>query len=207
MRPSEQWENLADVIRAIEPTLEAKLRLCQHHAPDPATKPVSAAIVAVYVSRIESALAAIRGGGKSLREDAVSHPNASEELQEIESWILRRKPNAPGRKLTDKDWDAFGNWFVSKMGYSYSRAREMIERLRNLQSSKGAPNKRTETLKMLDARIANEWSYMELANKMCDCGALKHTEHCSERIRKRLKELESFLKKYGIQVPGHPGEK
>ena len=198
MRPSEQWENIAEIIRAIEPALEAKLRFCRNHPPDPATKPVTSAVVALYISRLELALSSIRGGAPRLREDAIKYPESSEEMEEIESWIIRKKPGVPRRKLTEQDWEVFGNWFVSKMGYSYSETKHILARLRALRSGKGAPSKHPETLKMMDARIAHGWTYRMIASKMCDCGLPRHTAHCEDRIRQRLKELRAFLKKYGI---------
>ena len=76
----------------------------------------------------------------------------------------------------------------------------MIRDLNRLNSGKGAPSKRPDTLKMMDARILNNWTSKELADHKCDCGALDnvHTAHCEDRIRKRLKELEVFLEKYNI---------
>jgi hypothetical protein len=41
---------------------------------------------------------------------------------------------------------------------------------------------------------------------MCDCGAAQHGKLCRERIRKRLKELESYLAKYDIRYGDAPGE-
>jgi hypothetical protein len=200
MRSSETWENLAEVLRVIQPALEAKLAFFRNHPPDPAIYPVTSALIAAYKSRLELELSTLRGGAAGLKDEASHHPTSMRELQELESWIMRKKPGTPRPKLAVKDEDALGNWFVSKMGFSYSQAKQMIESLCALQSGKGAPSKRIETVKLMDARIANGWSYSELATKMCDCGAKKHTKHCSERIRKRLKELESVLAKYGIRI-------
>ena len=65
-------------------------------------------------------------------------------------------------------------------------------------AGKGAPSKRRETVKMLDARIAKGWSYSQLAKELCDCGATRHTDRCADSIRKRIKELEMFLDKRKI---------
>ncbi len=89
-------------------------------------------------------------------------------------------------------------------------AKVMIRDLNRLNSGKGAPSKRPDTLKMMDARILNNWTFKELADHKCDCGARNntHTAYCEDRIRKRIKELETFLEKYSISY-GHPktGEK
>ncbi len=200
MRPSDKWENLAEILRAIEPNFEAKIRYCRIHAPDPLKQPVTSAIVTAYVYRLELALSAIRGGGHGLKDEANNRPDSAQEIQEFESWILRRKRGIPRRKLTEKDEDALGDWFVSKQGYSYSETRRMMEQLRDLQSGKGAPHKRPEALKLMDARIANNWTYKELASRMCDCESIDgaHTAHCEDRLRKRIGEVESFLAKYKI---------
>jgi hypothetical protein len=100
-----------------------------------------------------------------------------------------------------------GNMFVSS-GMSYAEARFTLRLMQQFSAThgRGAPSKRPETLKLLDARIANHWSYARLASRMCDCGAVQHGELCRERIRKRLKELESYLAKYDIQYRDAPGE-
>jgi hypothetical protein len=193
--------NLAEVLLSIKPVLEERLAFLRAYPPDPKMHPITSALVKAYITRVELQLAGIRDGAGGLQNEYRNHPTLTEELQEIESWIMRREPGTPRRKLTVNDEDALGNWFVGKMGLSYSQARQKIRDTRLHLSGKGAPSKRPETLNMLDARIVNRWSSTELAIRMCDCGAAKHTAHCSERIRKRIKELESALGKYGIQIP------
>lgn len=204
------WINLAEVLRSIEPNLEAKIAYCRANPPDPIKQPVTSAIVAAYISRMELELATLRRGASGLKNQFSDCPNLVKEVQEFESWLLRKIPGFPSRKLTGKNEDGVGDWFVSKMGYSYSQAKRMIRDLNRLQSGKGAPSKRPETLKMMDARIRNNWTYKELAHHKCDCGARDniHTAHCEDRIRKRIKELEAFLTKYNIPY-SHPatGEK
>lgn len=192
IRP-DRWENLADILRSIEPQIEAKIEYWRsHHPTDPNLQPATTAIIRAYVARLELQLSAIRGGPAALKDECENHPSRTEEIQELDSWITRLKPRALRRKMSEQDEDAMGNWFVSKMNYSYSQARRHIKLMREQISDKGAPSKRPETLRMLDARTANGWSYSKIAAQMCDCGAKKHTSHCSERIRKRIKELEAF---------------
>jgi ketopantoate reductase len=71
----------------------------------------------------------------------------------------------------------------------------------------GPPGKRSEAVKMLDAIIANGWSYSRTAKEMCDCGKARHDDKCTDLVRKRIRELESFLDKQGIEyqrrsIPG-----
>lgn len=205
MRPSDKWVNLADVLRVIEPALETKLLFCRNNPPDPVKQPVTSALVAAYISRVELELATIRRGAPGLLDQSRERPTLTEEIVQIESWILRRKSGVARRQLSDRDEQAIGDWFVSKMNYSYSETNQMLGEMRQLLSGKGAPNKRPETLKMLDARICNAWSYPELARRMCDCGSLTHTDHCEDRIRKRIRALEGFLIRYDIKFP-NPAE-
>ena len=60
MRPSEKWEDLAEVLRAIEPDLEMKLAYCRANPVDPVEQPVTCAVVAAYISLVELELASIR---------------------------------------------------------------------------------------------------------------------------------------------------
>lgn len=199
MRPSDQWENLADVLRVIEPALEMKLAYCRSHPPNPQAQPVTSGIVGAYISLLELELATIRRAARGLQDQFRERPTLTDEIIQIESWILKRKSGVGRRKLTDRDEQALADWFVSKMGFSYSDTNRYLRQTRQMLSGKGAPNKKPETLRMLDARICNDWSYPELARRMCGCGSLVHTEHCAERIRKRIRELEAFLTKNNIK--------
>ena len=201
MDDSEKWENLAEVIRFIEPEFEAKLAVCRSHPPDPVKEPATSALVSAYISRVELELATIRKGARGLQDQSRERPMLTKEIQQIESWILRRKPGIPRRKLTARDEQVMGDWLVTKMGYSYSETEKRLGNMRQFLSGKGAPNKRLETLKMLDARICNGCSYPELARRMCDCESSTHDDYCADRIRKRIKELEAFLNKYNIEYP------
>jgi hypothetical protein len=198
MRPSDKWENLAEVLRVLEPDLEMKLAYCRSHPPNLQTQPVSSAVVAAYISLLELELTTIRRAARGLQDQFRERPTLTDEITQIESWILRRKSGEARRQLTDRDEQALGDWFVSKMGFSYSDTKRYLRQARQLLSGKGAPNKKPETLRMLDARICNDWSYPEIARRMCDCGSLMHTEHCAERIRKRIKGLEAFLTERNI---------
>jgi len=201
MRRSDKWEDLADVLRVIEPDLAIKLAYCRSHPPDAVKQPVTSAVVVAYSSQVELELTTIRRGARGLQDQYRQRPWLTDEITQIESWILRRRSGAARRQLTDRDEQALGDWFVSKMGYSYSETRQRLGEMRKLLSGEGAPNRRLETLKMMDARICNGWSYQELARHMCDCGLPTHSDYCAERIRKRIKELEAFLSKYNIDYP------
>jgi hypothetical protein len=199
MRSSDKWEHLAEILRAIEPALERKLDYCRANPPDPVKQPVTSAVVTAYVSRVELELATIRGGVRRLKDQLRDRPGLTNEILEIESWILRRRSGVARPKLTAQDEQALGDWFVSKMGFSYSETRQRLAEMQRSVSGKGAPNKKIETLKLLDARICNGWSYQELARRMCDCGSSQHADYCADRIRKRVGELVAFLKNYGIE--------
>jgi hypothetical protein len=199
-----QWEDLADMVRSVEPLIAAKIEFWRSHPSDPITQPVTSAIISAYVSRLEFQLYSVRGGVAGLKYQFRNYPQIVEDTQELELWITRLKPPAQRKNLSEKDEEAMGNWFVSKMGYSYSQAKHHINLMREQISEKGAPDKRPETLKMLDARIVNGWSYAEIARRMCDCEAKEHTDLCRERIRKRIKELETVLAKYRIAPPPSP---
>jgi hypothetical protein len=198
------WESLSELVRSIEPQLERDLAYCLANPPDPKKHPATSAVIAEYVRRIQLYLTQSKAGTAGLREQAAQYPNLVIEIQEIEEWIKQRKPGTARRPFSQEDQDLLGDWLVRHADSSYSKARRFVAGVVKSLSKKGAPSKKPETLRMLDARIANGWSYSVLAAKMCDCGAKKHTAHCSERIRKRIKELEGFLKTLGItlQPPG-----
>jgi hypothetical protein len=203
--PQDRWQKLAELMGSIEPDLARRIERVQAHLPDPVNQPVSTALVKAYLARLQIFLDSIRGGAEGAKHEYEAHPNLMREIQELESWLLRKTMQARGSEGLAQHKDELGNWLTSVMGYSYTKTRTMLDSIG--RSKPGAPTKRKETLKMMDARIANQWSYPELAAKMCDCGATTHDEYCSERIRKRLKELESFLIKYGIKIPATTPEK
>jgi hypothetical protein len=198
----EAWESVAKTIHALAPNFERDLAYFRSHIPDPARHPVTYAVVTAYAQRLEMALEYSRRGVQGLKDQAANHPDLLPEIEAIMRWIKVRKPNPPRGGLSREDEDEIGDWLVKYIEPSYSKARQFIAGISKSLAWKGAPNKRPETIMMLDARIANGWSYATIAAKMCDCGAKKHNEYCRERIRKRIKELESFLRSMGITYTG-----
>jgi hypothetical protein len=178
--------------------LESDLAYCRDHPPDPIKHPATTALLREYVKRVELLLDCSRRGPSGMKNLAQNHPNLTSEIQEIQAWIKRRKPNIPSRSFSEEDQDALGDWLIKYASSSYSKARQFVSGVAKSLRPKGAPSKRVQTLKLLDARLANGWSYTKLASKMCDCDAKVHDSYCSERIRKRLKELESVLATYDI---------
>ncbi len=204
----EAWKQLAVTIQGLTPDFERDLAYFHSHIPNSERHPVTYAVVTAYAQRIELALDHARRGVEGLQDQAKNNPNLLPEIEAIMRWIKVRKPNTLRTGLSQEDEDSIGDWLVKFVEPSYSKARQFIAVLRKSMNLKGAPNKRPETLMMLDARIANGWSYAKIASEMCDCGAKKHNEYCRERIRKRIKELEAFLKALGIPYrQSHPGEK
>jgi len=192
------WEAISELLRSTESRLESDLAFCRDYPPDPGKHPATTALLKEYVKRVEILLDCSRRGADGMKYLAQNHPYLTNEIQEIEGWIKRRKPNMPLRSLSEEDQDALGDWLIKYASSSYSKARQFVSGVAKSLRPKGAPSKRVQTLKILDARLANGWSYSMLASKMCDCDAKVHNSYCSERIRKRLKELESVLSKYGI---------
>lgn len=194
----EYLEKLAELMRFTSAgVMERKIARLKIHPFDPVSRPVTRALANEYLRRLETYLALILNGAAGMREKSLIYPGLPQELMEIEDWLLRSGGATNERIFKPEIEDFFGNWLVS-IGYSYTETKQMLGDMRKELSGRGAPSKRPETLRILDARIANGWSYSRLAAEMCDCGAKQHTTHCAERIRKRLKELESFLSRYKI---------
>ena len=134
-----QWEDLADMVRSVEPLIAAKIEFWRSHPSDPKTQPATTAIIRAYVARLEFQLSSVRGGVAGLKYQFWSYPRLTEDTQELESWITRLKPLAQRKNLSEKDEEAMGNWFVSKMGYSYSQAKHHINLMREQISERERP--------------------------------------------------------------------
>jgi hypothetical protein len=195
--PSTNWEKLAEVVRASVPELERQIAYLRTNPPDPVKQPVTSAIAKAYLSRLEIHLDDVRRGPDGLKDQALNRPNLLKELQEMQTWILRKK--APKKMLepTVAEENIIGDWLVST-GRSYSEAKRKLRQMRQSITGRGAPNKRPETLRILDAKVSRGLSYPQLASKLCDCGLPRHTEHCAERMRKRISQLGKLLIKYNI---------
>jgi hypothetical protein len=203
--PFDSWDKLAELLGGVAPALQQKLDLIKAHPPDAVKQPVSAAIAKAYISRLEIQFDCFSRGAEGFKEDYEKHPNLLTEIRELETWILRKTTEQAGIALVAEHKDKLGDLLCSVMGYPYSKTRQFLDSFP--RAKRGAPSKRPATLRMMDARVANNWSYRQLALKMCDCGEPKHNEDCRETIRKRLKELEVFLTKYDINVPVRPAGK
>jgi len=179
--------------------LSYRAEYTREHLPDPIQKPISHAIAKELIARLERHIKAIREGGASIEQEFGDRPGELiRDTLELETLFIGKNKSPSFPKAAHS---IIGDLLVSA-GKSYTETRRDLEEIEQFFTYLGAPTKRPETLKLLDAKIANHWSYRTLAREMCDCGANKHNEYCSERIRKRIKELKSFLTKYGITLAG-----
>jgi len=185
---------------------ENTLSFWKANPPDPTKQPISARLVEAYLFRTELQLKFMRGIPGAMDEIVRDYPNVSAEWKELAIWIAPSEPNYQARRITEQNEDTIGDFLVAQMKMPYSQAKALLKSLS--KGTKGAPNKRPQTLKMLDAMVANGWSYAQVAVRMCDCGNRSHNEKCRETIRKRIKELDALLARYGILYQrGTPGKK
>jgi hypothetical protein len=184
-------------LRLVAMGFENSISFWKSNLPDPKTRPASRGLVDAYISRMELQLSAIRDGVQAMLDQFQIHPTLNAEGREIGLWVTSLEPPTLRPKITEDHEDVIGEFLVRDMEFSYPHARELLRGLK--VSPKGAPSKRSHTIKMMDARIVNGLSYAKLANKMCDCELMTHNYLCRERIRKRIRELETVLSKYGIQ--------
>ena len=203
-------QGLADLLTSTACAIDKKLAYCRDNPVNAIEHPVLKAMVDVYMYLLELMANDMRRGAIGLLEQYKNRPSLRQSIEDLESWIFRPKKDASHLKLTTTQEEEIGDFLVGKMNFSFSRAVKQIDIFKRSINPKGAPPKRVETLRMLDARIANGWSYSRLASEFCDCGKSKHDQHCADSIRKRIKELEAFLARYKIafQKPdGNPEKK
>lgn len=194
-------ENLPEFLRGAIPEMERRLLHLEANLPDPVRQPVSSALVAAYLFRLRIQLSDMQRGLQGLLDQYNSHPTLARELLEIDPWISDLMPVIDYKPAEERE-NRWGDSLV-RMGYSYTDAKRQIRHSRRHVIPRGAPSKRTKTVAMLDARIANGWSYPRVASEMCDCEKPKHDAHCADSIRKRIKELEEFLNRYQIAHRKH----
>jgi hypothetical protein len=151
----EAWESLSVIIRGLAPNFERDLVYFRSHVPDPERHPVTYAVVTAYTQRLELALDHSQRVVQGLQDQAKNNPNLLLEIRAIMRWIKVRKANVPHGGLTQEDQDAIGDWLVRFVEPSYSKARHFIDELSKSMTGRGAPNKRPQTLTMMDSRIAN----------------------------------------------------
>lgn len=178
--------------------------------PDGEAKPVSRAMTLAYVSRLQSCKSDLEqyAAGTSAGDD-IAELSRRLALFEIPKWIPDLTDQR--RKISQEELEnTFGDFYVS-VGRSYSETKRILQEMQKASLARDGPaGKRAEAVKMLDAIIANGWSYARTAREMCDCGSNRHSPKCADRVRKRIRELENFLAKEGIEypkriIPGKPG--
>jgi hypothetical protein len=196
--PAFNSQGLAELVTSMAHSVEEKLSRCRANPPDAAKHPVTKLIVDVYLFCLEVMANDMRRGVIGLREQFETRPNLRQSIEDLESWLFRPKKRVSKPKLTVSQEREMGDFLVGKMNFSFSRALTQIESFKRSINPKGAPSKKAQTLLMLDARVANGWSYFRIASELCDCEKRKHDKHCADSIRKRIKELEAFLAKYKI---------
>jgi hypothetical protein len=193
----QDMQRVTKYLRAVSTGYEGVVAYWKSNPPDRSKQPVTSALVDAYVIRLEIKSLASSRGLQSFVAANDKYPSMHAELRELGDWLETVEPSYLNPKVTEDTEDRFGDALVADLDFSYSEARALLRK--QSQPQKGAPNKHPLTLAMFDARVANGWSYMELASKMCDCSLRNHNDLCRERIRKRLKELESVLSKFGIE--------
>src|SRR5271157_2295052 len=161
MTQDQVWAKLTVVARTVEPFFTRKVVYHKNNLPDQRTQPVSHALARAFLSRLERQLDAIHAGPEGMRQEFGNDPGrVLTETLEMETWFIAPRKPSPF-KLTEKLEDAMGNMFVSS-GMSYAEARVILRKMQQFSFGRGAPSKRPETLKLMDARIANHWSYSQL---------------------------------------------
>lgn len=193
MTPDQPSDKVNAVLRGIDRHLSKRIAYHWENLPDAQRQPVSYAIAMWFIATTDRQLTAIRAGSTAIKQELGERPGAAiRAVFEMESWLV---PRIKQSKLTDKAEDIIGNLLVSS-GLTYGEARYLTRLMQQVPG--GAPSKRPQTLKLMDAKIANRWSYAKLTMKMCDCQERTHDEKCVERIRKRIAELQRILVNHGI---------
>ena len=173
-------------LRLVAMGCESSLLFWESNLPDPQTRPITRALVNAYILRQHLFIDALRDGLQGMLNQ---RHLLSRESSEIGHWL---RPFELHAKHSDENENLLGDYLVSKHGFSYSHVKEFMGKWS--KSPKGAPNKRARTLEMLDARAVHGWSYQEIAIKMCDCSAKKHTPECRERIRQEIEGSRAIAK-------------
>jgi hypothetical protein len=186
-----------EMIRSFGKRLEREAARLKDNFPDPVKEPASNALARSFVASLESHADGLLRGDKGLRSEILESAALQRDLREFGAWLMEAE-TLPLRSSLSQEIEEFLGDMNVWAGFSYSETRRKLRQLQQSITRKGAPNKRPQTRKILDARVVNGWSYARLAAEFCDCDKRKHDSHCADSIRKRIKELEAFLREHKI---------
>lgn len=189
----------SNVIRAtwagLRPHFVNELLIFGKYLPMADQLPATGVLYRAYVTRLESWIAAVDNAPESWNETAEA---LNSEILELRSYILaglREK-----KEFRPAATDMLGV-ILNSAGFSYPQTRNLVES--PPPSPRGAPagsqTSREVYLTACDLWLSG-WSYPEIANRLCECGALRHIG-CDETFRKGIKQVCKLLRKYAGAVP------
>ncbi len=158
--------------------------------------PATGALYRAYITRLESWIAALDTAPESWNETTEA---LNSEILELRSWILaglREKKEFP-RAATDM----LGDILISA-GFSYPQTRNLVE---SPPTTTGAPagnrTSREVYLTACDLWLGGNWSYREITNRLCECGAQQHGGNCKDRFLKGIQLVRKLVEKYTGVMP------
>jgi hypothetical protein len=182
------------LLRAFAEHLRPHLEDVRKRLPDK-THPVQRALVGAYVALLDNYIAKgeeiLKGPHGIEQKDMETCKAAQHEIEKLKGWIF------PQRKFRDSD----AGEFLVRTGLSYLRTTEILAGAR--KSGVGAPHSAAKrTIDAFEMKISDpSLTWSALADKTCDCGALKHRKSCAEKVRKNVANLEKLLARYPDHWP------
>ena len=113
------------------------------------------------------------------------------EAHELSRWALDPLSEEEWRRLPA----ALGD-LLTRQGWTYSEAQGVVGSIRRPRGC--PPRMRVIAIKALEMKLRPGQSWMKITNRLCNCGAARHTESCKERIRQATMDLQEVLDRYGI---------
>ena len=183
-------------LRACEPSIRARQRELIESRPNPMEQPVRYFLIEAWLNRVSAVLS-----GLDSQEWTVPPNQLATELGELEGWLIA-KPAEQNNNFSTLG-GTIGNLLVSN-GCSFTEAQRLLKRFK--VGRKGAPPKyRIGTVAALDLRTTRNCTWAKITRLFCGCGRPKHDDLCQDRVRKRVRELEEVLEKYGyVMISGSP---
>lgn len=132
---------IARYLRAVSLGCEGVASHWKSNTSDETKQPVTAALVAAYIKRLEIQSLASGGGLESLIAANEKYPSTSAEIRELSDWIIPIEPPHLNPKVTEDNEDKFGDALVAARGRCHYAALRRVTRVRQLVLSEGESRK------------------------------------------------------------------
>ena len=173
--------------------IKETIQQSRRNKPDPKLHPIQHAIFDAYISRMEKAL-----------EDWIPSEDRREaqtrlwdEIMDLQGWVAEGPEK--WMEWTEDHDDSAGDMLVRDFGKSYSEAKRLIRKSKELRRGRPGTSRRV-AVKGLELKLLRpSLGWVDVRDEVCDCGQPRHGDSCLARLKTAVSALKGMLLRYNLK--------